>query len=275
MFLPFVKKVSPLTERYTEIDAAIAYIHQHIYEPLPLSRLAKYVAYSPYHFARIFKERIGLSPLYYISALRLQMSKDLLLRTNLSVRDIGMEIGQQSLGTFTTRFTVRVGVTPSQFRNSVLQADDPFQSLKQLRDWSDPSSNLNLHDRIQGTVHAAIPFEGIILIGLFAKPIPEGFPLHGTLLSSLGDFCFTDVQPGTYYLMATSIPWGMKLMDFMLPHTTLRTRSREPIVVEPFSCIPHQHVTLYPPRPDDPPILISLPLLMNTFLDRVNQIRNP
>jgi len=91
----------------------IAHIHQHIDEPLPLSRLAGHVACSPYHFTRLFKKQIGLSPLYYVSSLRLQKAKDLLLHTSMRVRDIGLEIGQQSLGTFTTRLTERVGVTPS------------------------------------------------------------------------------------------------------------------------------------------------------------------
>lgn len=255
----------------TEIDEVIAYIHQNIYEPLPLARLAGHAAYSPYHFTRLFKERIGLSPLYYVSALRLQKAKDLLLNTNLSIRDIGLEIGQQSLGTFTTRFTERVGMTPSQFRNSTLQADRHFRSLQQLNDWRTSLPAFHQHGRLHGTVHATIPFEGVILIGLFAKPIPEGLPLYGTLLSSLGDFCFTGVKPGTYYLMATSVSWEMRAIELLLPKTTLRTRSREPIVVKPFSPVPHQEVMLYPPRQDDPPILISLPLLMNNFLNRVTR----
>lgn len=257
-----------VTERYSEIDAVIAYIHQHIDEPLPLSRLAGYVAYSQYHFTRIFKERIGLSPLYYVASLRLQKAKDLLVRTNLSVRDIGLEIGQQSLGTFTTRFTERVGVTPSDFRNSTLQADDHLRSLQKLDDWRASYLPAKAHARIEGTVQAVLPFEGIILIGLFAKPIPEGLPRYGTLLSALGDFRLTGVRPGTYYLMATAVSWGMQAMDVLLPHATLRTRSKEPITVGPDSAVPHQQVTLYPPHPDDPPILISLPLLMNNFLNR-------
>ncbi|MDF2660081.1 MAG: transcriptional regulator, partial [Paenibacillus sp.] len=263
--------VSMETTLVTEIDEVIAYIHQNIYEPLPLARLAGHVAYSPYHFTRIFKERIGLSPLYYVSALRLQKAKDLLLNTNLSIRDIGLEIGQQSLGTFTTRFTERVGMTPSQFRNSTMQADHYFRSLQQLDDWRTSLPVFHQHGRLHGTVHATSPFEGVILIGLFAKPIPEGLPLYGTLLSSLGDFCFTGVKPGTYYLMATSVSWEMQAIDFLLPKTTLRTRSREPIVVKPFAPVPHQEVMLYPPRQDDPPILISLPLLMNNFLNRVTR----
>jgi AraC family transcriptional regulator len=263
-----------LTDQYSEIDEVIAYIHQNIYDPLSLFQLARYAGYSPYHFTRIFKERIGLSPQYYVSSHRLQKAKDLLLRTNLSVRDIGLEIGQQSLGTFTTRFTERVGVTPSMFRNSTLQADNYLDSLQKLSEWRTLHPNLTQHARIEGTVQAEIPFEGVILIGLFAKPIPEGLPLYGTLIPSLGDFCFTGVKPGTYYLMATSVSWGMKALDVLLPQTTLRTRSKEPIVVGPYSYVLHQQVTLHVPRQDDPPILISLPLLMNNFLSIIQQNSN-
>ncbi|GCL71604.1 AraC family transcriptional regulator [Paenibacillus naphthalenovorans] len=259
-------------DRYAEIDEVIAYIHQHMDEPLSLSRLAAHIAYSPYHFTRIFKERTGIPPLYYVSSLRLQKAKELLLRTNLSVREIVLEIGQQSLGTFTTRFTERVGMTPSDFRNSsLLQAESHFHTLRTLKHWYESPPASNQHARIQGTVQAEQPFEGVILIGLFAKQIPEGLPLYGTLLSSLGHFCFTGVKPGTYYLMATSISWGMQTMDVLLPHTTLRFRSKQPIVVAPYGSVPHQHVMLHVPRPDDPPILISLPLLMNNFLTRLFQ----
>lgn len=262
-------------DQYSEIDEAIAYIHQHIYDPLPLSRLAGHVAYSPYHFTRIFKERIGVPPLYYVSALRLQKAKDLLLRTNLSIREIGLEIGQQSLGTFTTRFTERVGVTPSHFRNSTPQAENHLRSLRKLDDWRTlPHPASNQHARIEGTVQATVPFEGVILIGLFPKPMPEGFPLYGTVLPYLGDFCFTGVKPGIYYLMATSVSWGMQAMDFLLPHKTLRTRSKQPIIVSPNTVVPNQQVTLHVPRPDDPPILISLPFLMNNFLNRVVENSN-
>ncbi|MGG3570956.1 helix-turn-helix transcriptional regulator [Bacillus gobiensis] len=264
-----------MTDRYSEIDEVISYIHQNIFEPISLSRLAGHVAYSPYHLTRIFKERIGLPPLYYVSSLRLQKAKEMLLRTDLSVRDIGLDIGQQSLGTFTTRFTERVGVTPSQFRNSTQQADNHFQSLKRLSDWQMSYPAATQHVRVvEGTVQAEIPFEGVILIGLFPKPIPEGPPLYGTLLPSLGNFCFPNVKPGTYYLMATSIPWGMQPTDILLPYTTLRTRSKEPIIVDHDTSLLHQKVMLRAPRLDDPPILISLPLLMNNYLKRVRQISN-
>jgi len=250
-------------DHYDEMDAVIKYIKQYLEEPLSLEHLARYVAYSPFHFARIFKERTGLSPMYYVSSLRLQRAKQLLLNTNLSVRDVSMEIGQQSLGTFTTRFKDRVGMSPAHFRDSQKQANKHLTSLKNLNNWSEETS-LNELTTVRGTVNADAPLNGVILMGLFPKPIPEGLPIYGTLLPHLGEFVFSDVKPGVYYLMGTSVEWEMKTTEFLLPYSTLRTRSKKPIIVGS-TPIPQQNVTLYPPRMDDPPILISLPLLMNRF----------
>jgi AraC-like DNA-binding protein len=254
---------------YPEIDEVITYIHRHLYDPLPLSRLASHAAYSQYHFSRIFKERMGLTPLYYVSSLRLQMAKQLLVRTNMNIRDIGLEIGQLSLGTFTTRFTEKVGVTPSEFRNSARQAGSILRALESLDDWRDVQPFSRHHGIVRGTIQTEVSFEGVVLIGLFAKPIPEGMPLYGTLIRSGGEFMFQNVKPGTYYLMATSVSWEMQAVDFLLPEVTLRTRSKEPIIVESGSTIPYQLVKLFLPSPDDPPILVSLPFLMNNFLNRM------
>ncbi|MUK88605.1 helix-turn-helix domain-containing protein [Ornithinibacillus sp. L9] len=257
-----------MNSNYTEIDEVIAFIHRNLDESLSLTRLAKHVSYSPFHFTRIFKERIGLTPHYYISSLRLQRAKDLLLKTDLSIRDIGLEIGQQSLGTFTTRFTERVGVTPSAFRNSLLQVPNHLSSLKKLNDWEGMNLSKQFPSMVTGTIETPRVFKGIILIGLFEKPIPEGLPLYGTLLSSAGDFYFSDVRPGTYYLLATAVSFEMHATDILLPHRTLRAKSNTPITVAPYEDIPHQKIKLREPRLDDPPILISLPLLMRNFLNR-------
>lgn len=255
-----------MMSRHQEIDEVITYIHQNIHHPISLAELANHVAYSPYHFSRIFKKQIGISPLYYVSSLRLQKAKEMLLKTNLTVRDIGLEIGQQSLGTFTTRFTERVGQSPSQFRNSIFEADNHLESLQKFSEWNSLYTK-NHFNIVKGAVIAEVPFSGVIFIGLFQKSIPEGLPLYGTVLSSLGDYLFTDVKPGIYYLMATAISWETEATDILLPHTTLRARSINPIIVQNGIPIPQQNLTLHGPKLDDPPILISLPLLMNNFLN--------
>lgn len=257
------------TAPYPEVDRVIAYIRERIDEPLSLPDLSRHAGYSPYHFSRLFKDRMGMPPLYYISLLRLQRAKELLLRTPLPIRDIGLAIGQQSLGTFTTRFTERVGVTPAEFRKQALHTDRQLLDLQMPDVWKKPLPVLGHHARVEGVVRAEVPFHGVIFLGLFARPIPEGVPLYGTLASSLGEFCISGVKPGIYYLMATSVTWDTQASDILLPHATLRTRSRNPVIVSPGSSTVHTQVTLHKPKLDDPPILVSLPLLMGHFLQRM------
>lgn len=259
-----------MSDKYPEINEVITYIHQHLDEPLPLDRLARYAAYSPYHFARIFKDEVGLPPHYYISSIRLQKAKELLLQTNFSIREIGMEVGQQSLGTFTTRFKEKVGVSPAQFRHSIEQVPFHIHSLQQLTNWERDHLPIHVTNGVHGLIDTPLSFQGIILVGLFLKPIPEGLPRYGTLLSSSGAFTFYNVHPGTYYVMATAVSWEMAATDILLPHSTLRAMSAQPVIVKPGNLsTPAQQLTLREPQLDDPPILISLPLLMQTFLNRV------
>ncbi|WP_054707600.1 AraC family transcriptional regulator [Bacillus sp. JCM 19041] len=255
-----------------EIDQALNYIQDHLHDPLTLHRLAKEVSYSPYHFSRIFKERTGLPPLYYVSTMRLQRAKELLLTTDFDVRDIGMEIGQQSLGTFTSRFTKSVGLPPAQFRQSVHSTNNIVHALQQLKKFPMSTPHLQSEDSVSGTISANVPLNGIILVGLFTKALPEGLPEYGTLLDSLGDFSFKNVHPGTYYLMATSISWGIESKQILLPHKTLRTRAPKPIIIKKGERVAHQNLHLHSPRLDDPPILVSLPLLMQSFLTRITRM---
>src|SRR5690625_553 len=199
-----------MANTYPEIEEASLYIQRNICEPLSLSQLANHVSYSPYHFSRIFKESIGLSPLYYVSSMRLQKAKDLLLNTNLTIRDIGMEIGQQSLGTFTTRFTEKVGMTPAQFRKSNMLVDHQIHSLQKLNNWHENTFYPNENVKIEGTVQTPYHFNGFILIGLFPKPIPEQFPFIVSCFLYLGIFAFCMLSQEFSILLPLSISGSCK-----------------------------------------------------------------
>lgn len=261
-----------MAKRNIEIDEAIKFIHQNLHEPINLKQLARYVSYSPYHFSRMFKEEIGLPPLYYLSALRLQKAKELLLKTNFSIRDISLEVGQQSLGTFTSRFTEKVGgVTPSVFRQSTTKTEQQFQQITKMPDFTQQTRKV-LHNTIYGHINATQPFLGIVLIGLFSKPIPEGFPLYGLILPSLGEFYFSNVKPGRYYLLATSVSMEMNSKDILLTNTNLRAKRSEPIFVNHKDEVPAIELTLRSPKMDDPPILISISALMQQHINKINPL---
>ena len=104
--------------------------------------------------------------------------------------------------------------------------------------------------------------------------MPEGVPLYGTLCEASEEYWIPGVKPGVYYVMATSVAWKMNATDILIPHHTLRTRSKEPFHVNGDFAEEKRDVHLYPPRLDDPPILVSLSLLMNNFLKRQVGDRN-
>lgn len=78
--------------------------------------MAEIASMSVYHFARVFREQTGLPPATYLAALRLSEAKRLLIETSLSVADICSKVGYNSIGTFTSRFTQVVGMSPGKFR---------------------------------------------------------------------------------------------------------------------------------------------------------------
>lgn len=82
-------------ERHTTLDAqtqaverAIHIMHSHMHEGLTLEDLAAVAYLSPFHFTRVFRRLIGVPPGEFLSALRFQAARHLLLTTPLSVTDI-------------------------------------------------------------------------------------------------------------------------------------------------------------------------------------------
>src|SRR5712692_610278 len=107
------------------VERAIQIMHTHLHEVLPLEDLASVACLSPSHFHRVFCRLIGIPPGEFLSALRLQMARRLLLTTSLSVTDICFEVGYTSIGSFTTRFTHLVGLSPRLLRQRAQTFEPP------------------------------------------------------------------------------------------------------------------------------------------------------
>jgi AraC-like DNA-binding protein len=84
--------------------------------PLNVEALARGVHMSAGHLSREFKLAYGESPYSYLMTRRIERAMALLRRGDLSVTDVCFTVGCSSLGTFSTRFTELVGVSPSGYR---------------------------------------------------------------------------------------------------------------------------------------------------------------
>ena len=68
------------------------------------------------HFSRMFKKAAGYSPLQFFIRLRMARARQLLLETDQSIIDVGLEVGYSSHSHFSQVFKREVGVTPTQYR---------------------------------------------------------------------------------------------------------------------------------------------------------------
>src|SRR4051812_38092887 len=83
--------------------------------PLDVPTMARHALMSPGHFSRAFRAAYGETPYSYLMTRRVERAMAL-LRTGMSVTDACMAVGCTSLGSFSSRFTELVGMTPSAYR---------------------------------------------------------------------------------------------------------------------------------------------------------------
>jgi AraC-like DNA-binding protein len=85
-------------------------------EPLNVQALGREVGMSAGHLSRQFRLAYGEPPYSYLMTRRMERAMALLRRGDLSVTEVCFEVGCSSLGTFSTRFTELVGMSPSEYR---------------------------------------------------------------------------------------------------------------------------------------------------------------
>lgn len=96
--------------------------------PLDVAALAKDAHMSAGHLSRQFKEAYGEPPYGYLMTRRIERAMALLRRGDLSVTDVCFQVGCQSLGTFSTRFSELVGMSPREYKRRSGEGDDELPS---------------------------------------------------------------------------------------------------------------------------------------------------
>jgi AraC-like DNA-binding protein/ligand-binding sensor protein len=101
------------------ITRAKAYIQEHQTEHLSLGQVSKAVHSSPFYFCKMFKKATGINFTDYLSRIRIERAKNLLLNANLRVSEIAFEVGFQSLTHFNRVFKNTVGHSPTRYREQL------------------------------------------------------------------------------------------------------------------------------------------------------------
>lgn len=106
------------------IAHVVDYIEAEIEQDLRLAALARVAAMSPFHFARRFKETVGVSPHAYVLGRRVERARGMLRRSESSLAQVAAACGFSSQSHLTTAFQSVLGVTPYRYRRAFTQRLD-------------------------------------------------------------------------------------------------------------------------------------------------------
>jgi AraC family transcriptional regulator len=97
------------------IERTERYVRDRLAERITLKDLARAAALSPFHFARTFRQRTGVTPAAYVRAARIGKAKELLRQGELSVKQVGHAVGYPTLPHFSAVFKQGTGLSPRGF----------------------------------------------------------------------------------------------------------------------------------------------------------------
>ncbi|WP_379134290.1 response regulator [Paenibacillus sp. sgz500958] len=115
------------------IDVALQYIKEHYYEDLSLEKMASVVFLNPAYFSQLFKQKTGQGYKEYLTSVRLEQAKLLLLIPKLKLAEIAERVGYQDMRHFTQMFRKKFQLTPTEYRQqqvvNVLMGNGEPESL--------------------------------------------------------------------------------------------------------------------------------------------------
>lgn len=105
--------------QYKKLCLGRDYLQEHYTDSFSLRKVAEYSCMSQYHFSRVFTTVFGESPNTFVARLRIEKAKKLLITGNLSISEVCAEVGYSSVGSFSSLFKEKVGISPSQYRRTL------------------------------------------------------------------------------------------------------------------------------------------------------------
>ena len=99
------------------------YLQNHLQEDVSLNVLAQEFHLNAQYISQLFKSEIGVGFLTYLTNIRIEHAKKLLLSTDDALSDISDQCGYNDYRVFTKVFKKKEGITPSQFRRDFLKGE--------------------------------------------------------------------------------------------------------------------------------------------------------
>ena len=135
-----------------EIGQVVRYMEEHFSDPeISITALADSFELSTTRFSVSFKEKMGMSPLEYLTLIRVEYARELLASTDLTIREISIRSGYYDPGSFIRRFKQVAGETPLQYRRGRDGRNAPQAAALPNQDRTENSGEGGTADDTDGT----------------------------------------------------------------------------------------------------------------------------
>lgn len=113
-------KEKPVVKKERVITGITKYMQEHLSEDVSLHILSEEFHLNSQYISQLFKNEIGVNFLTYLTNIRMEHAKKLLLSTSLSIAEVSEQSGYGDYRVFTKVFKKSEGITPSQYRRDFL-----------------------------------------------------------------------------------------------------------------------------------------------------------
>ena len=135
-------------DNHKYIEKAVKYMHERVYDELKLNELCQHLCISEPHCIRLFKSRMGTTPMKYFMRIKIEEAVSMLLTTNKPLSLVAEELQFSSPAHFSKTFKQYLSISPTQYRNNYINTLEHRQkvSIKEQE---------NAYDLLQNIIDAS------------------------------------------------------------------------------------------------------------------------
>lgn len=98
------------------VELVKKYIYDHVDNELSLDSVAEHISISPKYLSKIFKDETGINFTSFVTDVRIEKAKELLINTDMTIQQIGYVVGYNTPAYFIRQFKAKYGYTPNEYR---------------------------------------------------------------------------------------------------------------------------------------------------------------
>lgn len=106
-------------ETFRRLCRSRDYMADSLGERIKLADAAEVACFSPFHYQRMFGQAFGETPHEFLKRRRLEKAKQLLASSNREITEVCLEVGYESLGSFSSLFRSTYGMPPQEYRRTL------------------------------------------------------------------------------------------------------------------------------------------------------------